>query len=426
MACPRGEVLLGLDLAVTGRSQEATEVLEGACKRLVGLVGSVACALAAMEEQSRDEAQRLVARAISLATGSGGAADDPLAGQLLTKYRLLGASLWVREDRGRARESVTAACRPYPWLGDPMDLALKDLPWWSLAVVTVARPNGWSWPKAHGLEGARLYYMVGEHRTGKVWRQYMDQARALLRGASAPGALLLAARISARLTDYPAVIEVLGPYVASHPGAAAHKALLMEALVSLGRFQEVVDLGPGEGCPACTLRVAEALRRMGRDGWVSLVDQALEAAPDHPRANAMKGRALLQRGELDAALARFRVALRGDPNDLMAARGYMDAANRLGLPDPAGPYQRALAAHREVNDRYRVGVYEQSTWEEAREALARGDRHRAEELLGFMRERDGAYPLIPFMELALQAEEASVMTQDRALDALMEANPWLP
>lgn len=95
--------------------------------------------------------------------------------------------------------------------------------------------------------------------------------------------------------------------------------------------------------------LAEELRRAGRAGEaIALCRDGLARHPEYLSARATLGRALIDDGDLDAALAELSGVLASAPEHLAALRGLADIHRRRGEADQAlSAYRRALSIARD-------------------------------------------------------------------------------
>ncbi len=95
--------------------------------------------------------------------------------------------------------------------------------------------------------------------------------------------------------------------------------------------------------------LAEELRRTGRlPEAVQTCRTGLSIHPEYATARATLGRALLDQGELDAALAELTTVLTAAPEHLAALKGIAEIHARLGnAADALATYRRAQSLARE-------------------------------------------------------------------------------
>jgi len=150
-------------------------------------------------------------------------------------------------------------------------------------------------------------------------------------------------------------VPLTGAIAADHRMYLPLATVVMAVVLAVERTMAragVLRTATGRGLASAALVVAVLLlglaaRARHRD-WATAVEiwrVTANSAPRNPRAHANLGAALVEAGELDAAIAALETALRLQP-DIPAARANLATAHRLlGLREAASGSQAAAVAH---------------------------------------------------------------------------------
>jgi hypothetical protein len=165
---------------------------------------------------------------------------------------------------------VALAAAPDP-PDDARTLFLKDLASWAVSILTDDRPLPDAASPARHAAVAVLLSQVADRRTGPSYRRLKQWAIRELQAARRPPAsprsedVELEAQQRWDLLDFPGMIEVLQPFVATHPDSAGARLLLLKAFNRLGRYGDALRLGVHavELCPSCVLELAVAHEKLG-------------------------------------------------------------------------------------------------------------------------------------------------------------------
>ncbi len=346
--------------------------------------------------------------------------------------------------RGGDRAAVDAALRdflvPAPRFLDPADLFLKEASPWILDALL---QGGLEAPAALGAEGhaalGELLYGAGRRRLGRRFREFLEAARSELALARATAQaseerLLLEARVSAELQDFPAVVELLQPELVKAPDSVALRTELFSALNRLGRDREIVDLGlpPSATCAPCLLRRAEALARLRDPSAPAALEAAAALLPFAPRVRLLRAQQLLAQQKSAQAIEELYLALGDGPEHLGVLETLSKALTVAGRKEDAAEiaagYKRALERSEQAQRAEQTAFYAASGAREASEALQRGDLAEAARQIGFVQERAADFPLLPWLRMSLalaKQEPLDPADREAALEGLAARNPWL-
>jgi tetratricopeptide (TPR) repeat protein len=293
----------------------------------------------------------------------------------------------------------------------------------------VVAPESFSW----------AYYLgIAEQQRGNLGAAATALSRALeLRpgdGAARLGEVQLAQGSSdAAFDTFPQPMASPGAEAAAHYGRA-------RALESLGREAEAVvelrkalDLQPRAGRVRHALGLAlrrtaaldEAQEHLaeGGDGEVSYPDplyREMVLRAEGPSAAVRLAVALAQDGHLEAAVDRYRLALKLDPDSQAARQGLASVLARQGdLEGAAREYRRALAGDPDsLETRLRLALVLEARGRSAPAAAAEAVAELRRVLAEDPGRKEARLPLVRALEAAGHQEEAR-----RELEALLAADP---
>jgi len=434
--CRRGQLVRALALIAAERTAEAREQL------------AQVIAAAGTDRRAAVLAEELLAVELSAAQGPAGAAEALAAAERALQLdprtpraRLLRAMLRATTDRDEALKDIVAlAAARVPWI-DPGDLHQKDLAEWLLWILADSAPLPPSAsPVAHE-EVAKLLAALAARRTGARQRQLTSWALVEIAAAMSDPPrreedrqVEIAARLHRIQMDFPGEIELLQSYLRRFPDRPRLRERLLEAYNRVGRYQEAIELGAGplEQCPRCALALAEAhFRRGSYLPALMLLRKLREGLPEDPDVLSLLGRCLLQQGQLEEGVTQLLLSLQRRADDLPTLLALGGGLSQLGRTAEAQEVNaRYLTVHTAFEQQVRreeAANHASSTYADAIDHLARGDRARATELARFVGERDPRFALLPLLRLALAlaAQQPPARTDaEELLEAALARNPW--
>lgn len=441
-ACAEANLVGGLALLLLNRREEGQ-------RRLRAVNGDVTVALRVLG---------LVFIALDLASEAGGRAAALVALQQAlamrpdaARARLLRALLLAEVDRPAALDEMARlVAPPGPVFDDPADLALRELPFWLVSIFPEPSPPSSQAlaPSAGGREiqavRAELLRDVAERRWGRAYRDATEAARRALQSANRPLTDALPERVLAEgeaawaLQDFPGVSDVCARFLLAHPGEGqpAVEAMLLRSLNRRGEHDEILARwaarDPRE-CLDCAVVAAEAHLKVGDGRGRPLLEQVQLLDPRRVDALLLLGKTLLQEGRAAEAVDPLRRAAARSPDDLAVIRTLGQALRQSGQDGAAAPilgrYQQIFEQQERSIRQEELRSNAHASYSEAQDALRRGDLRRVDQLVGSLQSRAADFPLLPLLLAARQAatgERPDAGLLQRALDAGLQANPWLP